>query len=153
MFYIHFVSLLCIFWTNLLTRCHSVSSLFSAVFGSRKVLLRIFSELHETKGHVPIFPTRTRSPKEKRRGARRWPNHMAARQGVGPRLCVVWPPPGSSSSLSFGLRVRAGKIGTWPFVSCNFENISRSNFLKQKTAENRELALWHLVNRLVPENA
>ena len=55
--------------------------------------------------------------------------------------------------LSFGLRVRAGKIGTWPFVSCNFENISISNILKQKTAENRELALWHLVNRLVPENA
>jgi len=55
--------------------------------------------------------------------------------------------------VSFGLRVRAGKIGTWPFVSCNSENISRSNFLKPKTAENMELALWHLVNRLVPENA
>ena len=55
--------------------------------------------------------------------------------------------------LSFGLRDGAGKIGTWPFVSCNSENISRSNFLKPKTAENRELALWHLVNRLVPENA
>ena len=55
--------------------------------------------------------------------------------------------------VSFGLRVRAGKIGTWPFVSCNSENISRSNFLKPKTAENRELALRHLVNRLVPENA
>jgi hypothetical protein len=59
----------------------------------------------------------------------------------------------ASLRLSFGLRVRAGKIGTWPFVSCNSENISRSNFLKPKTAENRELALWHLVNRLVPENA
>ena len=55
--------------------------------------------------------------------------------------------------VSFGLRVRAGKIGTWAFVPCNSENISRSNFLKPKTAENRELALWHLVNRLVPENA
>ena len=54
--------------------------------------------------------------------------------------------------LSFGLRVRAGKIGTWPFVSCNSENIFRSNFLKPKTAENRELALWHFVNRLVPES-
>ena len=59
----------------------------------------------------------------------------------------------ASLRLSFGLRVRVGKIGTWPFVSCNSENISRSNFLKPKTAENRELALWHLVNRLVPENA
>ena len=59
----------------------------------------------------------------------------------------------ASLRLSFGLRVRAGKIGTWLFVSCHSENISRSNFLKPKTAENRELALWHLVNRLVPENA
>ena len=41
--------------TNLLTRCHSASSLFSAVFGFRKLLLEIFSELHETKGQVPIF--------------------------------------------------------------------------------------------------
>ena len=37
--------------------------------------------------------------------------------------------------------------------SSNSENISLSTFLKPKTAENRELALWHLVNRLVPENA
>ena len=39
------------------------------------------------------------------------------------------------------------------FVSSNSENISLIDFLKPKTAENRELALWHLVNRLVPENA
>jgi hypothetical protein len=55
--------------------------------------------------------------------------------------------------VPFGLLVGAGKIGTLPFVSSNSENISRSTFLKPKTAENRELALWHLVNRLVPENA
>ena len=55
--------------------------------------------------------------------------------------------------LSFGLRDGAGKIGTWPFVSCNSENIRRITFLEPKTAENRELALWHFVNRLVPENA
>ena len=33
------------------------------------------------------------------------------------------------------------------------DDIFRVGFLKPKTAENRELALWHLVNRLVPENA
>ena len=60
---------------------------------------------------------------------------------------------GALLRLSFGLRDGAGKIGTWPFVSCNSENICRSTFLKPKTAENRELALWRLVNRLVPENA
>ena len=62
--------------------------------------------------------------------------------------CLVAP-----LRLSFGLREASGKIGTWPFVSCNSENIRRTNFLEPKTAENRELALWHLVNRLVPENA
>jgi hypothetical protein len=45
------------------------------------------------------------------------------------------------------------KVGTSAFVSSNFENISCVTFLKHKTAENRELALWHLINRLVPENA
>ena len=51
-----------------------------------------------------------------------------------------------------GLRLRFGKILTSAFVSSNFENISCTTFLKYKTAENRELALWHLVNKLVPEN-
>ena len=82
--------------TNLLTRCHSASSLFSAVFGFRKLLLEIFSELHETKGQVPIFPARTRSSKERRRSATRWPNHMVARLGPQPRLEVVWTPRGSA---------------------------------------------------------
>jgi len=82
--------------TNLLTRCHSASSLFSAVFGFRKLLLEIFSELHETKGQVPIFPTRTRSPKERRRLATRWPNHRPARQWGPPRRLVVWAPRGSA---------------------------------------------------------
>ena len=51
--------------------------------------------------------------------------------------------------LSFGLRVRVEKIGGWIFVPSNSENISCVTFLKRKTAENRELALWHLVNSLV----
>jgi hypothetical protein len=42
--------------TNLLTRCHSASSLFSAVLCFRKVIHEIFSELNETKPEVPIFP-------------------------------------------------------------------------------------------------
>ena len=75
-------------------------------------------------------------------------------RGKGAHRAEVWfGHLGALLRLSFGLRDGAGKIGTWPFVSCNSENISRSNFLKPKTAENRELALWHLVNRLVPENA
>ena len=37
--------------------------------------------------------------------------------------------------------VLPGKIGTSVFVVSNSENISRTTFLKPKTAENRELAL------------
>jgi hypothetical protein len=47
----------------------------------------------------------------------------------------------------------SGKIGGSAFVSSNSENISFVAFLKHKTAENRELALWRLVSRLVLENA
>ena len=55
--------------------------------------------------------------------------------------------------LSFGLRVRVGKIGGPVQISSNSENISRTAFLKYKNSRKQELALWHLVNRLVPENA
>jgi hypothetical protein len=41
--------------TNLLTRCHSVSSLFSAVFVFQKFTQEISSELDETKAEPPIF--------------------------------------------------------------------------------------------------
>jgi hypothetical protein len=55
--------------------------------------------------------------------------------------------------LCFRLCLVSGKIGTLAFISSNSENISYVAFLKHKIAENRKLALWHLVNRLVPENA
>jgi hypothetical protein len=55
--------------------------------------------------------------------------------------------------LIFGLREASVKIEGWAFVLSNYENISRVAFLKHKNSKNRELALWHLVNRLVPENA
>jgi hypothetical protein len=58
------------------------------------------------------------------------------------------PPSHLRSSRSFGK-----KIGGLAFVSSNSDNISCVTFLKHKIAENRELALWHLVNRLVLENA
>jgi hypothetical protein len=64
-------------------------------------------------------------------------------------VAALWPPSGSHSVFV----LRPGKIGVSELVSSNFENISCVDFLKHKTAENRELALWHLVNRLVPEIA
>jgi hypothetical protein len=52
--------------------------------------------------------------------------------------------------LCFGLRLVSGKIGTSAFVSSDSENISCVTFLKHKNSKKQELALWHLVNRLVP---
>jgi hypothetical protein len=61
--------------------------------------------------------------------------------------------PLASLRVIFGLREASIKIGGSDFVSSNSKNISCVTFLKHKKAENRKLALWHLVNRLVPENA
>jgi hypothetical protein len=79
------------FGTNLLTRCHSASSLFLLFLCFRKATQEIFSELDETKAKVPIFPEASRSPKKKRRGARRRPHHPTARATPWPCRGMVWP--------------------------------------------------------------
>src|SRR6266480_84977 len=72
--------------TNLLTRCRSASSLFSVVFGFRKVTHEIFSELDETKVETPIFPGTIQNVEELLQpdqggatptlgAARPWPRH------------------------------------------------------------------------------
>jgi hypothetical protein len=73
-------------------------------------------------------------------------------QGLGraPLWCACLLAP---LCLIFGLREASVKIGGSAFVSSNSENISYVTFLKHKIAENREVALWHLVNRFVSENA
>jgi hypothetical protein len=64
-------------------------------------------------------------------------------------VASLWPLSGSRLVLV----LCPGKIGVSELVLSNSENISYVAFLKHKTAENRELALWHLVNSLVPEIA
>jgi hypothetical protein len=81
--------------TNLLTRCHGVSSLFSAVLCFRKATKEIFSELDETKAKPPIFPDTSQSPNMRRRGARGWPRPGPRHQGVshpGPPPDTALPP-------------------------------------------------------------
>jgi hypothetical protein len=78
--------------TNLLTRCHSASSLFSAVLCFRKAIQEIFSELDETKAKVRIFPDTRWSPKQRRRVSRGHPHHRVARPAPGPCHQVVGPP-------------------------------------------------------------
>ena len=80
------------------------------------------------------------------------PRHRGVRAHPGPRPSVAWPLVGLLR-LPFGLRDLLVILLTMSCVSSNSKNISLIDFLKPKTAENRELARWHLVNRLVPENA
>jgi hypothetical protein len=68
------------------------------------------------------------------------------------------PPGGVATSVSSSVSAldsvfMSGKIGGLAFVSSNSENISYTTFLKYKNSRKQELSLWHLVNRLVPENA
>ena len=96
------------------------------------------------------------------KGINRRKGNVGGRLG-GPHLVVARPrgtraalwcgqPPGPLR-VSFGLCVRVGKIGGSVQVSSNSENISILAFLEYKNSRKQELALWHLVNRLVPENA
>jgi len=79
--------------------------------------------------------------------------HSTWWRGQGWARATLWcGQPLAPLRLSFGLRGCFSKIGTSGFVSSNFENISRTTFMKYKNSRKQELALWHLVNRLVPEN-
>jgi hypothetical protein len=69
--------------TNLLTRCHSASSYYLLFLCFRKVTHEIFSELDKTKAKVPIYLTRRRGPKERRRGARGQTHHRVAQATPG----------------------------------------------------------------------
>jgi hypothetical protein len=78
--------------TNLLTRCHSASSLFSAVLCFKKVTQEIFLALDETKAEPPIFTEALQRPKMRWRGARGWPHLRGARPSPWPRPPMVSPP-------------------------------------------------------------
>jgi hypothetical protein len=78
--------------TNLLTRCHSASSLFLLFLCFRKATQEIFSELDETEAKVPNFPEAWQSPKMRRRGARGQPHHAMARAIPWLRRAMVWAP-------------------------------------------------------------
>jgi hypothetical protein len=78
--------------TNLLARCHSVSSYFLLFLCFIKVIQEIFLELDKTKAEVPIYLTRRQSLKERRRGARGQPHHRVVRATPWPGHQVVWTP-------------------------------------------------------------
>jgi hypothetical protein len=55
--------------------------------------------------------------------------------------------------LCFGLRLRVGKNRKFGFRFVQFQEYFLCNFSEYKNSRKQELALWHLVNRVVPENA
>ena len=65
---------------------------------------------------------------------------------------MAWGP-GGAPQVPFGLQDLLDILFMAEKISSDSEDIFRVGFLKPKTAGNTELALWHLVNRLVPENA
>jgi hypothetical protein len=100
-----------------------------------------------------IFPSR--GIYRRKGGVRKWtrgPHQAPAWPRGSPRHGVVRPPSGTPLSLLW-TPSRFGKIETLAFVSSNSENISCVAFLKHKNSRNRELTLWHLISRLVLENA
>ena len=79
--------------TNLLTRCHSASSLFSAVFRFRNPRKEISSESDEINYNINKRLRRSRNPEGTCGGAPRAPRHTRARTKVGPRRAMAWWPP------------------------------------------------------------
>jgi hypothetical protein len=86
------------------------------------------------------------------RGWTRAQHHLVARpEGGMPPYGVPASWPSSVSALDSVFV--SGKIGGSAIISSNSENISCVTFLKYKNSRKQELALWDLINRLVPENA
>ena len=80
------------------------------------------------------------------------PGHSSAWLHLGLRPPMAWGPR-VPPKVPSGLRDLLDFLFMVELISSDPEDISCLGFLKRKTAENRELALWHLVNRLVPKNA
>jgi hypothetical protein len=75
--------------TNLLTRCHSASFLFSAIFVFQKSYTGNILGIGQNKSEVSIFLDTRQSPKQRRSGARGQPRHRVARAtpGCATRWC------------------------------------------------------------------
>jgi hypothetical protein len=78
--------------TNLLTRYHSASFLFSAVFVFQKSYTENILGIGRNKSRTSYFIEASQRPKRRQRGATGQPHHRAARPAPGPRPLVVRPP-------------------------------------------------------------
>ena len=83
--------------TPLLTRCHSVSSLFAVVFCFRKVVKEIFSELDKRNVKVLIFPGRFQNTEEETEEDPEGPTPLPGAAPLLPREHGVWGPRASTA--------------------------------------------------------
>jgi hypothetical protein len=79
------------FRTNLLTRCHSASSLFSTVLCFRKVTQEIFSELDKTKAKHPEIDRSFQRTEEETKWGHEGPTQQGstAQGHAAPPMCVA----------------------------------------------------------------
>jgi hypothetical protein len=108
--------------TNLLTRRHSVSSLFFAIFVFQKSYTGNILGIGRNKIQSSYFPEASRSPKQRRRGARRQPHHAMARATPWPRRAMVWAP-GPHSDVALP-----------PIYSLRWENLKTQSISTKHTA-------------------
>jgi hypothetical protein len=78
--------------TNLLTRCHSASSLFSAIFMFQKSYTGNILGIGRNKSQSSYFSWYETESKAETEGASRQAHHRVARPTPGPRHQVTWPP-------------------------------------------------------------
>jgi hypothetical protein len=78
--------------TNLSTRCHSASSLFSAIFVFQKSYTGNILGIGRSKSQTSYFYRSFEKTEEETEGATGQPHHRVARPSPGPRALVVRPP-------------------------------------------------------------
>jgi hypothetical protein len=81
------------FRTNLLTRCHSASSLFSAIFVFQKSYIGNILGIGRNKSRTSYYLTKLPEDRRGDGGGATWrPHHRAVRPAPGPCPLVVRPP-------------------------------------------------------------
>jgi hypothetical protein len=78
--------------TNLLTRCHSACSLFSAIFVFQKSYTGNVLGIGRNKSRTSYFYRSFAKTEDETEGARGWPHHRGARPSPWPRPPMVSPP-------------------------------------------------------------
>jgi hypothetical protein len=89
---LHFVAFYACSGTNLLTRCHSASSLFSAIFVFQKSYTENILGIGRNKSRSSYFSRHETGSKAETGGARGRPHPPMARATPWPRRGMVWAP-------------------------------------------------------------